>query len=155
MCRSGPSLLVCLLVLVAGCAGGPPATPTQPETTPAATPTSSPTPTEQVSDAAAGERAIAAEKQRITAETRDWEHLTDLSFGILRPASYSVVNRTESGVLVTVQVGYSMEFACGASDDPTDAVDGAATETEYRVTTAETRLVSVEQDLYDGEDACA
>ncbi|MFC5367811.1 hypothetical protein [Salinirubrum litoreum] len=163
MHRSGLSLLLCLLVLIAGCAGGPPATPTQSETTPTPTqsqttapPTSSPTPTVQLSNATAGERAIAAEKQRISAETSDWEDLTDLSFGILRPATYSVVNRTESGVLVSVQVGYSMEFACGPSDDPTDAVDGAATETRYLVSPEETRLVSVQQELYPGgERFCA
>jgi hypothetical protein len=89
----------------------------------------------------AGERAIDAEQARIRDATAEWESLTDLSFGILRPAEYTVRSRNASGVVVAVTVGYSMEFDCDT------AVDGAATKTRYFVTAEDVRLVAVTQDV--------
>lgn len=148
--RFAPLLVVVALVVPAGCTGpvAEPAVAPSTEQTPHADSTASPstlssTPTPALSSDAADERAIAAEKARIRNETEAWDHLTDLSFGILRPAEYTVRSRNASTVIVAVTVGYSVTFDCDT------AVDGAATKTRYAVTAEETRLVAVEQDLPD------
>ncbi len=150
---SRPSVALVVLVVLVGCTGagtGPsPAAPATPTLTPAPMPTSTPastltsTPTATLSAGAAGKRAIAAEKTRIRDTTADWESLIDLSFGILRPAEYTVRSRNASGVVVAVTVGYSMEFECDI------AVDGATTKTRYFVTVEKVRLVAVTQDVPD------
>jgi hypothetical protein len=135
------------LVVLAGCVGsGPPAAapPTAEQTTAPTTPTATPT-ASTLPDETAGERAIAAEKARIRDELLGSASLTGLSFGILRPAEYTVRSRNASGVVVAVTVGYSMEFDCGL------AVGGAATKTWYVVTAVSTRLVAVTQDVSDAD----
>lgn len=132
-----------MLVVLVGCVGaGPPtaAPPTAGYATEPSTTAVTPTPS-TLTNQTAGERAISAEKARIRNETADWASLTDLSFGILRPAEYTVRLRNASGVTVSVTVGYSMEFDCGL------AVDGAATKARDVVTAETTRLVAVTQDV--------
>lgn len=91
---------------------------------------------------AAGERAIAAEKARIRTALSDRTKLTDLSFGILRPAEASTVERKETGAIVAVTVGYSISFEdC--------SLDGAATRTRYLVSEDRARLLAVEQGVTD------
>jgi hypothetical protein len=148
-------VFVVSLLALAGCTGSvvdrSPASPgattdstgtttTPPDPTTAATPS--------ISNESAGERAIAAEKARIRNATADWTGLTDLSFGILRPAEYEIRERNASGVIVDVTVGYSMSFDCGLS------ADGAGTRAQYLVTADDVRLVAVEQDVggSPGED---
>jgi len=138
-----PALLAALLVL-AGCGApaGPAATPTT-TTTPTATQT--PTPVDRPSDSAASQRAIGAEKARIRDALADRENLTDLSFGILRPAEATVVERNATGAFVETTVGYSVSFGdC--------SMDGAATQTRYFVSSERTRLVAVEQDVTEARD---
>jgi hypothetical protein len=145
----GLVLVVC--VVCAGCTGFPAAPSTTPDSPPTTasspSPTSTPTPV-SIPAETAGERAIAAEKARIRNVTSAWSNLTDLSFGILRPADYELRRRNASGVVVDVTVGYSTSFTCGPS------VDGAATETQYVVTAETVRLVRVEQDVGDPPDEC-
>ena len=164
------TLVLCILVGLAGCTGsvaGPSGESTV-ETTPgsstdrttdgatpsshtATDPAAPSSPTESipsVSDEAAGDRAIAAEKERIRNVTADWANRTDLRFGILRPAEYEVRSRNASGVVLSVTVGYSTSFSCGTS------VDGAATKTRYFVTPERVRLVAVEQDVPESPSYC-
>lgn len=151
MRQSVRAFVVLVLVVFAGCAGaGPPTAGPSPtehasaSATPTATAPATPTPS-TLPNETAGERAISAEKARIRNETSAWESLTDLSFGILRPAEYTVRSRNASGVIVDVTVGYSMEFDCNT------AVDGAATKARYVVTAETTRLVAVAQDVPDSD----
>ena len=148
-------VFVVALVAFAGCTGSvadpSPASPGATATS-ASTATQTPDPvataTLSLSNETAGERAIAAEKARVRNATADWNGLTDLSFGILRPAEYEIRGRNASGVFVDVTVGYSVSLACGLS------ADGAATQARYLVTTDEVRLVAVQQDVGQspGED---
>jgi hypothetical protein len=157
------SLLLVTLVLLAGCLGtpttgtdatsaNPTATATERDSTFFPTPTASPTltPFPDIPDGGAGRRAIAAEKARIENATADWGNLTDLSFGILRPASYEIVERNETGIVVDVEVGYSMEFACGNATESTHSVDGAGSEARYLVTEDPVELLSGD-DIYDSD----
>jgi len=150
-------LLAIVVLALAGCTGPvteqPTATPSTESSvdgssTVRATDTASAAGTPAVSDEAAGDRAIAAEKARVRNATASWPNLTDLSFGILRPAEYEVQARNASGVVVHVTVGYSTSYDCGVS------ADGAATETRYFVTPERTRLVAVEQDVPDSSGYC-
>jgi len=137
--RLAPALLAALLAF-AGCVGAPagdaPGTSGTPAT--AASPSASPTPT--VSAVTARERAIDAEKARIRGAL-DHENVTDLSFGVLRPAEAEVVERNATGAVVAVTVGYSVEINGACS------LDGAATKTRYAVSKEETRLLAVGQDV--------
>lgn len=157
------ALLLILFVLVSGCVGTPAsgtdaestesaATPTDPDSTVSPTPTASPTLTTvpDIPDDEAGRRAIAAEQARVENATDDWGNLTNLSFGVLRPAEYELVARNESGVVVDVEVGYSMEFACGNATEATQSVDGAGTEARYLVTEGSVELLAGD-DVYDSD----
>jgi hypothetical protein len=149
-------VFVVALLALAGCTGsvadrspaGPDATAADSTSTATGTPDLTTAATPSVSNESAGERAIAAEKARIRNATADWTGLTDLSFGILRPAEYEIRERNASGVIVDVTVGYSTSFDCGLS------VDGAGTRAQYLVTADDVRLVAVEQDVGQspGED---
>lgn len=150
-------LLAVVALAVAGCTGSvteqPTATPSidssvDDSSTAQATDAPSAAGTPAVSNETAGERAIAAEKARIRNATASWSNLTDLSFGILRPAESEVRTRNASGVVVRVTVGYSTSYDCGLS------ADGAATETRYVVTPERTRLVAVEEDVPDSPGYC-
>jgi hypothetical protein len=158
------ALLTAALLVLAGCTGTgvAPQSTTSPEPTAGtATPTASspvadtpdgtatPTPVtdtlsplpERPSNATARTRAIDAEKGRIRAALGDHENVTDLSFGILRPAEAEVRDRNETAVVVAVTVGYSVEF------DEACASDGMATKTRYVVTADRTELSSIEQNV--------
>jgi hypothetical protein len=148
-------VFVAAFILLAGCTSSvvdqspaSPDAPTDSTGTTTATPDPTTAATPSISNETAGERAIAAEKARIRNATAEWTGLTDLSFGILRPAEYEIRGRNASGVLVDVTVGYSVSFACGLS------ADGAATRARYLVTADDIRLVAVEQDVGQspGED---
>jgi spore coat protein U-like protein len=149
-------VFVVAVVAFAGCTGSvaDPSPPSPGTTTPTSMSHATQTPdpvtpaTPSLSNETAGERAIAAEKARVRNATADWTGLTDLSFGILRPAEYEIRERNASGVFVDVTVGYSVSFSCGLS------ADGAATRARYVVTTDDVRLVTVRQDVGQppGED---
>lgn len=150
-------LLAVVVLALAGCTGSvteqPTATPSidssvDDSSTAQATDAAAAAGTPAVSNETAGERAIAAEKARIRNATASWSNLTDLSFGILRPAESEVRTRNASGVVVRVTVGYSTSYDCGLS------ADGAATETRYVVTPERTRLVTVEEDVPDSPGYC-
>lgn len=153
--------LVCLL-LGAGCLTGPTATPGLSQSPPASSPSSDGTITEgppsttttdtatespqgrtdTLSAEAAGERAIGAESERIRRVVADWENLTMLAIGDIRPAEYTIQERNESGVVVTVTVGHSLSFDCNYH------VDGATTKARYLVTDGDVRLLEVIEDVY-------
>ncbi|WP_276273537.1 hypothetical protein [Haloarcula litorea] len=131
--------LIAVLLVTAGCLGSPSG---EPATTAEPTPTDTPTRTPAaMSNATAADRAIDAEKARVRDALADREHLSDLSFGILRPAEAAVTDRNATGAFVDATVGYSVSF------DGECSLDGAATKTRYFVAPNRTALLSVEQDV--------
>ncbi|WP_277553352.1 hypothetical protein [Halobaculum limi] len=152
-------LVVCCLVASAGClgpSGAAPSTTDAPTDSPAATPTVTPTatPTPPVSAEAAGERAIAAEKDRIERVAADDDTLTGLAFGILRPAEFEVVEWNRTSITVRVRVGYSVSFDCDGDGDPESSADGAYTEATYLVTETETELRTISQEFLPSGGHC-
>ncbi|SFR57735.1 hypothetical protein SAMN04487947_2478 [Halogeometricum rufum] len=160
MTRTRPLLLVCVLLVLAGCLGGvgeSPSSPTSsatPPATPTPTPTPTPTSTATISADDAGERAIEAEQSRIERRLSEYEAVGGLGFGILRPAESEVVERNESGVVVRVSVGYSLELDCDGDGTPDESLDGTSTETTYVVSESGVRLTGVSRDVLDPSGYC-
>ncbi len=162
MVRPLALLAICGLVVAAGCLGGfagssgtasPPVTPSSSATsTPATATTPPPTPTP--SDRSAGEQAVAAEQARIERQAEEYASLSGLSFGILDPAEHEGVRRNASGVVVRVDVGYSVSLDCDGDGEPDSAVDGANTEATYLVTDEQVRLLEVSQGFFDPGRYC-
>jgi hypothetical protein len=162
-------LAVGLVVVLAGCLGGPGGGPTTtttasttdvPDTTVPPTTDSTPettdatTPDESLGYDEAGERAIDAEKARIDRLLGSSPNVTDVSFGILGTPEYEVTDENETGLFLRVSVSYSVEFDCDGDGDPESSADGANTITRYFVSTNAARLLSVEQDVMAGDAHC-
>ncbi|SHH53073.1 hypothetical protein [Halobaculum gomorrense] len=156
-------VVLCVLVVAAGCLGpagvATPATdtPTEPPSatsTPGQTPTQTAPVTPPVSDEVAGERAVAAEQARIERIAAGNDTLTGLSFGILRPDEFEVVDRNRTAVIVRVTVGYSVSFDCDGDGEPESSADGAYTEATYLVTETETELRAVSQGFLPSGGHC-
>lgn len=162
MVRPLSLLAVCVLVVAAGCLGGlsassGTATRTAGPTPSATTPPTADAPTSTaatLSTTAAGERAVAAEQARVEREAAAYPNLVGLAFGILDPAEYEVVRRNASGVVVRVDVGYSVSLDCDGDGEPDSAIDGANTIATYLVTDERARLLEIFQGFFDPERYC-
>lgn len=150
MSRIHAVLVLALLAVASGCSGGPgtAATPTRGASTTAATTTATPTSTLAAHDA--GERAVAAEQERIEAVAAEFGNLTGLTFGAVNPPEFEVIDRNASGVVVRVTVGYSVSVDCDGDGDPESAVDGASTVARYRVTDDAVALLAVTRAFLGG-----
>lgn len=146
MARPSALLAVSALVVAAGCVGG--------VADQSPTPSASPSATETIADEDAGQRAITAEQARVERVAADVENLTGLVFGTLDPAEYEVRRRNASGVVVRVDVGYSVSVDCDGDGEFDYSLDGANTVATYVVTDERTRLLSVSQGFADPTGHC-
>lgn len=141
-----------LLVVLAECstapahspatnAGTPTATPYQPASEPKTTGNHD---TRQTPDQSAKDPAVAAEKDRIEAKLNDAENLSSSSVGVYGDTAAEIVNRSDAGVLVRVEVSYSYEYHC---DGVSGAVDGLTTEAVYRIANESVQRTEVIKDV--------
>lgn len=140
--RTALLALTALALLTAGCLGF------QGGSTPSST--ASPT----LSDADAGERAVAAEEDRLRRLDGEDDRIVGLTFEMLDRAEYEVRGRNASGVVVRVTSAYSASIDCDRDGDPELASDGASTVATYQVAGPETRLLGVSQAFLAPERHC-
>lgn len=161
--RRNVIILLILLTMSAGCltigehastpsqissSSTPPSSQSMTDTATATTPTNAISGTSvhteyEIAGEDAGERAIAAEEERIERVTADWENLSALYIGDIRQPEYTISDRNETGVTVIVVVGHSLSF-----EECNHYVDGATTRVQYFVTENSVRLLTIIEDVY-------
>jgi hypothetical protein len=103
----------------------------------------------------AAERALTAEKDRIRQLNTSLPRVRGLRSGILRGTEWKLLDRNTTGVILRIEIGYSVGLNCTLSTaGPEQAVDGTVTVTRYFVTDSEVSLLSVETAFVDPADYC-
>ena len=152
--------MLALMVITAGCAGftGSPSTDSQSTTqspgdtsattsasTSASTTTTQTSTSESVADAK--QRAMSAEKERIKQQFDSSN--TSVTVGVYGQTTATVVNQSETGILVRVTMSYSYEYSC---NNESGAADGLTTKVVYQVTSSNTSIVEIDEDV---QNICA
>jgi len=94
------------------------------------------------------QRAIAAEKTRVSNELANMTNVTG-SAGIYGTVNATILNQTGPGTYVRVQMPFSYEYHCNGEDGN---VDGMMTNVVYHVTSNETTITEIENDV---KNACS
>jgi len=99
-----------------------------------------------LTDEEVGERAVAAEEDRIETVLSELDNVTAFSVDDVAQSEYTVLKYNNTGAIVIVRGVHSGKIEC--DDGEGLNFDGARTETQYFVTEASTRLIQVNERVY-------